>query len=107
MFLHSDQIINVVLQNVVGLVMMAVQWLIPDTSHHLRDKIRKEAYLTNEIIIDQERKRAQAVNRGQVGSGDFLKGERNAMANTGNRLAYKRRKLNDTEEIVLSDLHMV
>jgi anoctamin-1 len=87
--------------------MMAVQWLIPDTSHHLRDKIRKEAYLTNEIIIEQERKRAQAMNRGQVGSKDFLKGERNAVANTGNRLACKRRQLNDTEEIALSDLHIV
>lgn len=105
--MHSDQTMNVVLQNVVSFVMMAVQWLIPDTSRHLRDKIRKEAYLTNEIIIDQERKRAQAMNRGQVGSGDFLKGELNAMANTSNRLAYKRKKLNDAEEIPLSDLHIV
>jgi hypothetical protein len=29
------------------------------------------------------------------------------VANTGNRLACKRRQLNDTEEIALSDLHIV
>lgn len=104
--MHSNQTVNVVLQNVVGLVMMAVQWLIPDTSRKLHDKIRKEAYLTNEIIIDQERKRAQAMNRGQVDSRDFIKGERNAMANANDRMAYKRRKLDDTEEIALSDLHI-
>ncbi|GFG30571.1 hypothetical protein Cfor_10489 [Coptotermes formosanus] len=84
---------------------MAVQWLIPDTSRRLRDEMRKEAYLTNEIIIDQERKRAQALNSGQVTSGDFLKGEQNAVVS--NRMLHRRRKSNDPEEIALSNLHVV
>jgi hypothetical protein len=84
---------------------MAVQWLIPDMSHHLRDEMRKEAYLTNEIIIDQERKRAQTLHSGQVTSGDFLKDERNAMAS--NRMLHRKRKSSDPEEIALCNLHIV
>lgn len=89
-------------QNVVGLVKMAVQWLIPDTSRRLRDEIRKEAYLTNEIIITQERKRAQALNSGQVTSGNFLKGERNAMASNA-----RKRKSSSPEEIALTNIYNV
>lgn len=92
-------------QNVVGLVMMAVQWLIPDTSRRLHDEIHKEAYLTNEIIINQERERAQALNSGQVTSGNFLQGERNAMVNK--RMLHRNRKSGDPEEIVLSNLHNI
>ncbi|KAJ9601623.1 hypothetical protein L9F63_000231, partial [Diploptera punctata] len=69
----------VVFQNVVSIMMMAVQWLIPDTSRKLRDEMRKEAFLTSEIIITQERKRAQGMLPGKIGSGDFLNGERNAI----------------------------
>lgn len=86
----------------VGLVKIAVRWLIPDTSRRLHDEIHKEAYLTNEIIINQERKRAQALNSGQVTSGNFLQGERNAMVS--NRSLHRKRKSSDPEEIVLSNL---
>ncbi|XP_020292979.1 anoctamin-1 isoform X2 [Pseudomyrmex gracilis] len=48
----------VVFENVVALVMIFVQWCIPDMSPKLRDKIRREAYITNEIIIHQEALRA-------------------------------------------------
>jgi hypothetical protein len=81
---------------------MAVQWLIPDTSRRLRDEIRKEAYLTNEIIIHQERKRAQALNSGQVTSGKFLKGERNAMGS--NAVSQRKGKSSGPEEIALLKL---
>ena len=90
-------------QNVVSIMMMAIQWLIPDTSRKLRDEMRKEAFLTSEIIIDQERKRAQGMLPGKIGSGDFLKGERNALAN--NRGIHKRKKGIDPEEICLTDIH--
>lgn len=43
-----------ILQNFVTLVMILVRWCIPDMSPKLRDKIRREAYITNEIIIHQE-----------------------------------------------------
>lgn len=89
-------------QNVVGLVKMAVQWLIPDTSHRLRDQIRKEAYLTNEIIIHQERRRAKALNLNLVTSGSFLKGERNTMVS--NAVLPRKGKSSDPEEIALSKL---
>lgn len=45
-------------ENTVAIVMLLVRWLIPDVSGELRDQIRREAYITNEIIIRQETKRA-------------------------------------------------
>lgn len=36
------------------MVMIIVRWCIPDVPANLRDKIRREAYITNEIIIHQE-----------------------------------------------------
>ncbi|XP_019698195.1 anoctamin-1 isoform X2 [Harpegnathos saltator] len=48
----------VVFENVVALVIIFVRWCIPDISPKLRDKIRREAYITNEIIIHQEALRA-------------------------------------------------
>lgn len=40
--------------------MILVRWCIPDISPKLRDRIRREAYITNEIIIHQEALRASA-----------------------------------------------
>ncbi|RZF41208.1 hypothetical protein LSTR_LSTR011589 [Laodelphax striatellus] len=48
----------VVFQNIVSVVMLAVQWLIPDVPSRLGDQIKHEALLTNELIIKQEAKRA-------------------------------------------------
>lgn len=39
--------------------MILVRWCIPDMSQELRDQIRREAYITNEIIIKQETLRAR------------------------------------------------
>lgn len=39
--------------------MIGVRWAIPDISSELRDKIKREAYITNEIIIKQEAERAR------------------------------------------------
>jgi anoctamin-1 len=44
----------VLFENTVAIVMLLVRWLIPDVSAELRDQIRREAYITNEIIIKQE-----------------------------------------------------
>lgn len=40
--------------------MLVVKWGIPDIPSTLRDRIRREAYITNEIIIKQETKNAQS-----------------------------------------------
>lgn len=48
----------VIFENAVAVVMILVRWLIPDVSGELRDQIRREAYITNEIIIKQEALRA-------------------------------------------------
>lgn len=45
-------------QNVVGLVQMVVAWAIPDVPRKLSDRIKREEYLTREIIIDHELQRA-------------------------------------------------
>jgi anoctamin-1 len=47
------------LQNVVSLVMICVEWMIPDVPAKLKNQIRREAYLTNEIIIRHETNRAK------------------------------------------------
>ncbi|XP_055715917.1 anoctamin-4 isoform X3 [Phlebotomus papatasi] len=49
----------VVFENIVALVMIFVRWGIPDMPCELRDQIRREAYITNEIIIKQETIRAR------------------------------------------------
>lgn len=51
----------VIFENTVAIVMLLVRWLIPDVSGKLRDQIRREAYITNEIIIKQEALRASEV----------------------------------------------
>lgn len=50
----------VVFENVVACVMIMVRWCIPDVPGELRARIRREAYVTNEIIIKQETMRAQS-----------------------------------------------
>ncbi|XP_047098037.1 anoctamin-1-like isoform X1 [Schistocerca piceifrons] len=61
----------VVFENVVALVMILVRWGIPDMPGDLRDQIRRETYITNEIIIRQEAMRA----RGDIPEeGDLLLG---------------------------------
>ncbi|XP_037944876.1 anoctamin-1 isoform X2 [Teleopsis dalmanni] len=49
----------VIFENCVALVMIFVRWCIPDMSVELRDQIRREIYITNEIIIEQEARRAR------------------------------------------------
>ncbi|XP_078050290.1 anoctamin 1 isoform X1 [Augochlora pura] len=48
----------VVFENIVALVMILIRWCIPDMNPKLRDRIRREAYITNETIIRQEAQRA-------------------------------------------------
>lgn len=49
----------VIFQNLVSFVMIVVQWCIPDMSPKLRDQIKREAYLTSDMIIKQETLRAR------------------------------------------------
>ena len=37
-----------------GLAVMAIKWIVPNVSRDLRERIRREAYVTNEIIIQTE-----------------------------------------------------
>jgi len=51
-----------VFQNVVTLSVMLINWCIPDVPRKLSEKIRQEAYFTNEIIIKQEMIRAKGAS---------------------------------------------
>lgn len=55
----------VIFENAVAVVMILVRWLIPDISGELHDQIRREAYITNEIIIKQEALRATQAASGK------------------------------------------
>ena len=41
-------------QNTVALAVMTIKWIVPSMSREMRDRIRREAYVTNEIIIRTE-----------------------------------------------------
>ncbi|XP_060518729.1 anoctamin-4 isoform X2 [Cylas formicarius] len=60
----------VLFENLVVVVMIVVKWCIPDLPGELRDRIRREAYITNEIIIKQEALRAQHGNPLAAGDAD-------------------------------------
>ncbi|XP_017778600.1 PREDICTED: anoctamin-1 isoform X2 [Nicrophorus vespilloides] len=47
----------VVYQNLVGFIITAIQWAIPDIPNKLRDRIKREAYQINESIIREEKRR--------------------------------------------------
>ncbi|EFA04121.2 anoctamin-5 isoform X2 [Tribolium castaneum] len=49
----------VVFENIVAFIIIIIKWCIPDIPGDLKDRIRREAYITNEIIIKQETIRAQ------------------------------------------------
>lgn len=49
----------VVYQNLVTFIMTAIEWVIPDVSRKLSDRIKREAYKTNETIIKYEKERAK------------------------------------------------
>lgn len=49
----------VVFQSVVGLFTMTVQWCLSGIPRKLRDRTKREAYLTEEIIIKREAERAR------------------------------------------------
>ena len=49
---------------------MFIRWIIPDVPRKLSERIRQEAYLTNEIIIKQEMMRARGARGAQAVRGD-------------------------------------
>lgn len=79
--IHTQMSCLLCLQNVVAAVMIVVHWCIPNISSRLHDQIRQEAYITNEIIINQETLRARGCSfGGDASSGD---GDRNPCAEWG------------------------
>lgn len=65
----------VIFQNLVSVVVIAVQWCIPDIPSLLKDQIKREAYLTNEIIIQHETQRARHCYSEGMNSGDMIRRE--------------------------------
>ncbi|XP_014203700.1 anoctamin-3-like isoform X2 [Copidosoma floridanum] len=52
--------ISVITNNVVGLITMAVQWCLSGIPRKLEQQIKREAYLTEELIIKREAERAKS-----------------------------------------------
>lgn len=57
----------VVFQNLVSTIVIIIQWCIPDVPSDLRDQIKREAYLTNELIIEYE---TQEINKRPYADGE-------------------------------------
>lgn len=53
-----------------------LRWIIPDVPRKLQDTIRRETYLTNEIIIKQEMLRARGVSGGDSTAWNPISGEK-------------------------------
>ncbi|XP_015606039.1 anoctamin-5 [Cephus cinctus] len=70
----------VVFQNVVGVVTMAVQWCLSGIPRKLRDRIKREAFLTESLIITREAERARQRSRSRS----------NTLANVINNAVRKR-----------------
>jgi anoctamin-1 len=66
----------VVFENVVALCVMTLKWIIPDIPKKLNDKIKRETYLTNEIIIKQEMQIARGGSRGDGGAWNPVSGDK-------------------------------
>jgi hypothetical protein len=49
----------VLFENVITTISILIRWLIPDVPRALRQQMRQHAYLTNELIMQQELKRAK------------------------------------------------
>lgn len=46
-------------ENVIAITTMCLRWLIPDVPSTLKQNIRQHAYLTNELILQQELKKSK------------------------------------------------
>ena len=51
----------VVFQNSVALVVMAIKWIVPNVKSDIEERCRREAYVTNEVIIRSELLKAKGV----------------------------------------------
>ena len=51
----------VAFQNCVALVVMAIKWIVPNLNSDIEDRCRREAYITNEVIIRSELLKSKGV----------------------------------------------
>jgi hypothetical protein len=49
----------VAFENLIAVLNLLLKWIIPDVPQSLRQQIRQQQYLTNELIMHQELKRAK------------------------------------------------
>lgn len=83
-----------------ALVIILVRWCVPDVSQELRDKIRREVYITNEIVIHHEAQRA--LQRNTINEPEFIcrQYQQNENANRWNHV------MNDCTSITDFDLEV-
>ncbi|XP_046917089.2 LOW QUALITY PROTEIN: anoctamin-4-like [Dermatophagoides farinae] len=54
----------VIFENIIAAVTSMMRWLIPDIPQQLRQQMRQHAYLTNELILQQEYQRVKEISNG-------------------------------------------
>ena len=52
----------VIFENIIASLTSLMRWIIPDVPQQLRQQMRQHAYLTNELIMQQEYKRAKELS---------------------------------------------
>ena len=52
----------VIFENVIATITSLMRWIIPDVPQQLRQQMRQHAYLTNELILQQEYNRAKEMS---------------------------------------------
>lgn len=64
----------VVFENVVCMSIIFIKWLIPDMPYMLQEQIRREAYVTSELIVEQELKKARGEAMGESSTSSLKRG---------------------------------
>jgi len=100
----------VIFQDLVVFTTMALRWIIPDMPRGLSDKIRREAYITNEIIIRTERYRAQGLigsqgrNQMKIATDDQVSDDETETTTFSNEPSTKMSQIDNLAEFDIQDL---
>lgn len=63
----------VLFENVIVSITSLMRWIIPDVPQQLRQRMRQHAYLSNELIMQQESNRVKEISQNEMESAGYGK----------------------------------